>query len=189
MLYYWNMCVCPSYQYGLACVCVTIQVKPGSWDFPVAAGDDSNSAGAAARRAVPLGPGGTVAENTNHNPVWMGSQVENNPAVSARHGEGMGAMFSPSKITNCLSSRQVSCCSQMFTSCFLWKIALAGFAWDWRVELAVSTRCSWLWRWLWGRLVQRRQWTTGIQNSDPADFAHEIVRHVGNDSYDQEDSI
>lgn len=115
-------------------VCVTIQVKPGSWDFPVAVGGDASSAGTAARRAVSLGAVGTAAESTSHNPEWMGNQMENNPAVSTRHGEGTGAMFSPSKITNCLSSRQVSCCSQMFASCFLWKIALAGFGCVWRAE-------------------------------------------------------
>lgn len=28
-------------------------------------------------------------------------------------------------------------------------------------RLAVFSRCSWLWRWLWGRLVQRRQLAAG----------------------------
>lgn len=100
----------------------------------MAVGGDASSAGTAARRAVPLGAVGTAAENTSHNPVWMGNQMESNPAVSTRHGEGTGAMFLPFKITDYFSSRQVSCCSQMFVSCFLWKMSLAGFACVWRVE-------------------------------------------------------
>lgn len=96
----------------------------------MAVGGDASSAG----QTVPLGPAGTAAESTSHNPECMGNQMESNPAVSTRHGEGTGAMFLPSKIKNCLSSRQVSCCSQMFASCFLWKMALAGFACVCRVK-------------------------------------------------------
>lgn len=47
---YWHVYVCPYYQYGMGCMSVvTIQVKQGSCDFPVALGGDASSALTAAR--------------------------------------------------------------------------------------------------------------------------------------------
>lgn len=67
-------------------------------------------------------------------PARLGDQMESDPAMSARHEEGRGATVSPPRMLSCLLSREISCCSQLFASCFFWRIAPDGFACVAKVE-------------------------------------------------------
>lgn len=119
--------------------------------------------------------------------AWLGDQMESDPAISARLGEGRDAVVLPPRILNHLLLRRISHSHLLF----FWRIALGH-----QRALPVSRgaenllfSCSLLWRWLQDRLVQRRQWETRIQNSHLADFPLEIARGVRNNWYDQEGRI